>query len=432
MSNTISNLPSATQAHLTDIMPATQGSSGPGSGTTKGVTLQQQFAALAQMPIAEDGAQDGDNVLIVQQGAVRQASVSALGQAGAPPSAPLLGGNNGTFVPVSFGTTAGTAADGGVMTAGDAANAAAAASALSTAQAAQSSGSAAASAAAAAQTTANQAQTAASAALEAANQALSGVGAPSTLVTTSTNVALDATHASRVVLMTELAVVTLAGGSDALASGKAFSCQVIASGGPAYLGPNITNSAGDGLIHAGGKAEITVYRNGNIIAGIAQGDTGPGPAIQLMTSDFSVLDSSSYWTMLSDLSAAIMTVPGDFTMRSDFAEAALAAAQLAFTMVSDLATMTFSSGSYDATVYAPFDFDPITVSGRFAVGGLPTPVGAFLAGDFDAITLNDAVTSDFAAQDFALSSHDAAGLFDTILINTASIGSMIIGEATIG
>lgn len=37
----ISQLDSATQANSTDIIPATQGSSGPGSGTTRGVTVSQ-------------------------------------------------------------------------------------------------------------------------------------------------------------------------------------------------------------------------------------------------------------------------------------------------------------------------------------------------------------------------------------------------------
>jgi hypothetical protein len=50
MSETISQLPAATAANLTDILPATQGSSGPGTGTTRGVTLAQMIAMAPTAP----------------------------------------------------------------------------------------------------------------------------------------------------------------------------------------------------------------------------------------------------------------------------------------------------------------------------------------------------------------------------------------------
>lgn len=72
MSESISQLPAASQANLTDLIPATQGSIGPGTGTTRGVTLSQQQIAMS--------ADLGTGLVVVGGGASAPPATIANGQ----------------------------------------------------------------------------------------------------------------------------------------------------------------------------------------------------------------------------------------------------------------------------------------------------------------------------------------------------------------
>lgn len=93
---TISHLPSASGANLSDILPATQGSSGPGTGTTRGVTMSQALALVPPRPVTVAftfpgtiSANEVLNVLPGQALALASGSTPFLGIAGVNSTNPV-------------------------------------------------------------------------------------------------------------------------------------------------------------------------------------------------------------------------------------------------------------------------------------------------------------------------------------------------------
>ena len=88
MSESISWLPVGTMFALTDIFPVTQGSTGPGTGTTRYLSGRLIFNGLSLLPGAPGGIQPTDSVVMTRTGVAYQASPAALtaGIFAAPPA----------------------------------------------------------------------------------------------------------------------------------------------------------------------------------------------------------------------------------------------------------------------------------------------------------------------------------------------------------
>ncbi len=103
MSATISNLPGASTGSLGDIAPVTQGSNGPGTGTTRKLTMQQLLnagSALATLPTAFSS--NTDTALVFRGNIAYQATIPTGGGGVTPPSAQLLGGTGSAFTELAL------------------------------------------------------------------------------------------------------------------------------------------------------------------------------------------------------------------------------------------------------------------------------------------------------------------------------------------